>query len=114
MERSFTVTVAGANFSADSHVFFDGLPAAVNSPFTGDKTNGAITVNPPPGHSGQTAYVIVYNGDGQNSTFYQPQAPPTYTYPSSGAPQITVTPAALPAGATALVDIVAQYMSFTD
>ncbi len=109
-----TVTVSGQNFGPDSRVYFDGLPAAVVTPFSGDVTNGSITVLPPPGYSGQIANVIVYGADEQNSTFYQTQNPPTYTYPVSGPPQIVVTPQVLPAGTSALVDITAANMQFVD
>jgi uncharacterized protein (TIGR03437 family) len=109
-----TVTIAGTSFGPESRVFLDGLPAVVTTPFSGDTKNGSVTVQPPPGYSGQVATVIVYNADGQNSTIYQPQAPPTYTYPASGAPQITVTPASLPAGATSVVDITGANMHFVE
>ncbi len=109
-----TVTIAGTNFGADSRVFFDGLPAAVQPPLSGDGTQGSFSVTPPPGFSGQVSTITVYNSDGQNSTFYQTQAPPTYTYPTSGTPQINVAPAILPAGAARMVDITAQNMQFAD
>lgn len=109
-----TVTIAGANFGPDSQVYFDGLPSTVSTPFSGVAGGGSITVTPPPGYAGQTASIIVYNGDGQNSTFYQAQAPPTYVYPGSGTPQITVTPAALPAGSVAQVDVTSANLQFVD
>ena len=105
-----TVTVSGSNLGPDSQVYFDGLPSTVSLPFSGNAAAGSITVMPPPGASGQTASVIVYNGDEQNSTFYQPQAPPTYTYPVAGAPQITMTPSSLPAGASAVIDLTTANM----
>lgn len=107
-----TVTVTGSNFSADSRVFVDGLPATVVAPF--DSSSGSITVLPPPGYSGQVATVIVYAADGQNSTFYSTQAAPTYTYPVAGIPQVTITPAALPAGTSAMVDITSSNMQFVN
>lgn len=109
-----TVTIAGVNFAPDSQVFFDGLPAKVVAAFSGTAAGGSIGVIPPPGSNGQTASVIVYNSDGQNSTFYQSQTPPTYTYPVTGAPQITVTPRAMPAGAVASVDISSTNLPFAD
>jgi uncharacterized protein (TIGR03437 family) len=57
----------------------------------------------------------VYNGDGQNSTFAALNNPPTYTYPSAGTPQIqTLSLAALPSGATGMVDITTQNTAFLD
>ena len=109
-----TVTVSGGNLGPDSQVYFDGLPATVSVPFSGTAANGSVKVTPPPGASGQTVNVIVYNSDEQNSTFYQSQAAPTYTYPVSGSPQITVSPSSLPAGASAAVDIAAANMQLVD
>jgi hypothetical protein len=63
-----SATVAGANLASDSRVFFDGLEAAVETPFIGALQSGSITVVPPPGFSGQKASVVVYNSDWQSST----------------------------------------------
>jgi uncharacterized protein (TIGR03437 family) len=107
-----TATVSGSGFDAESRVFFDGEPVIAQETFTGTSAHGSITITPPPGYSGQNASVIVYNSDGQNSTFYQSQSPPTYTYPASGTPQITVNPATLPSGVSSMVDIHAANMQF--
>ena len=109
-----TVAVTGSNFASDSRVYFDGLPAPVVAPFAGDSGSGSITVLPPPGYNNQVASVLVYNSDGQNSTLYQTQAPPIYGYPSAGTPQITVTPSALAAGGSAMVDITSTNMQFVN
>jgi uncharacterized protein (TIGR03437 family) len=106
------VTVSGSSFGTDSRVFFDGQPALTQGSLNGTSTQGSITVTPPSGYSGQVASVIVYNSDGQNSTFYQSQSPPTYTYPASGAPLITVTPTSLSSGVSSMVDIQASNMQF--
>ena len=109
-----TVTINGAGLGYDSRVFFDGLQAAQGT-FSGTDAQGTLTVAPPPGASGQTAAVTVYNSDGQNSTILSGAAPPTFTYPGAGAPQIlSISPNALPAGATAMVDITAANMNFVD
>ena len=116
-----TVTVAGSNFASDSRVYFDGLPAlacslscgAVGAPFVGNPQAGFLTVLPPSGYNNQIANVIVYNTDGQNSTSYQ-TAPATYAYPAAGPPQVTVTPAVLPAGTSAAVDITSTNMQFVN
>jgi uncharacterized protein (TIGR03437 family) len=109
-----SATVTGSNFNNLSAVYFDGDPATVTptGTFTGTSTQGSITVTPPSGYSGQSASVIVYNTDGQNSTFYQTQNPPTYSYPTTGTPQITVNPATLPSGLSSIVDITAANMQF--
>lgn len=106
------VTVNGSSFGTSSRVFFDGQPALSQNPLVGTSTQGSITVTPPSGYGGQVASVIVYNSDGQNSTFYQSQSPPTYTYPASGAPLITVTPTSLSSGVSSMVDIQAANMQF--
>ncbi len=116
-----TVAVSGTGFGSDSEVYFDSLPATAAQPnlcqsgTTGDCT---ITVTPPPGASGQTSDVTVFNADGQDSTLMQ-QWPniPTYTYPASDTPQLqtaatAVNPASLPAGGEAMVDIKASNTSF--
>src|SRR5436305_8176707 len=107
-----TVTITGAGFGYDSRVFFDGLQAALGT-FGGTDAQGTLTVAPPPGTSGQTAAVTVYNSDGQNSTILSSAAPPTYTYPGAGAPQIlSISPNTLPAGAPPRVGNTAAEMKF--
>jgi uncharacterized protein (TIGR03437 family) len=105
-----TVTVTGTNFGADSSVYFDGQPATVQN----NDGRAALTVVPPPGYSGQIASVIVFGSDGQNSTFYQSPIPPTYTYPTTGTPQISLNSSSLPANVSSLVDITAVNMQFVD
>ena len=105
-----TVTVTGNNFGADSSVYFDGQPATVQN----NDGQAALTVVPPSGYSGQNASVIVFNSDGQNSTFYQSQNPPTYTYPNTGTPQISLNSSSLPANTSSLVDVTAVNMQFVD
>src|SRR5207248_1203731 len=102
---------SGAGFGPDSRVFFDGSQAA-QATFNSD---GSFTVAPPPGASGQTATLTVYNSDGQNSMILQGDNPQTYTYPVTGPPQIAaVSPAALPAGSSAAVRITGVNTNFTD
>src|SRR5579875_650718 len=107
-----SVTVAGSNFDISSVVYFDGEPASFPQNYSGPGAQGTITVTPPPGYSGQNASVIVYNSDGQNSTFYQAQNPPTYTYPVTGTPQIAVNLATLSSGLSSMVTITAANMHF--
>ena len=65
-----TVTVTGTGLNAGSSVFFDSLPGQVTVPYArpadSNSQSGSFTVMPPPGASGQTATITVYNTDGQN------------------------------------------------
>jgi uncharacterized protein (TIGR03437 family) len=107
-----SLTVTGSGLGSDSLVFVDGLQATVQTPFSGSDAAGSITVVPPPGLSGQTSNIIVFDSDGQNSTFLQPQNQPTYTYPALPTPQISVDKTVLPAGSTSLVNITGQNTNF--
>jgi len=110
-----SVTVAGAGMNNSSAVYFDGLQAAVQTPFAGADVAGSITVLPPNGAAGQVATVTVYNSDGQNSMILQGQNPPTYPYNVSGTPQInTINYTALPAGSSAAIDITASSVNFVN
>jgi uncharacterized protein (TIGR03437 family) len=95
-----SVTVAAAGLTPDSGIFFDGLEAAVSTPFAAtDGNDGTITVMPPQGASGQNATVTAFTADNQNSMLLQSGNPVTFAYPAAAAPQVTgITPAALPAG----------------
>ena len=105
-----TVTVTGANWASDSLIYFDGLPTTISSL---DPKNGIAVVTPPPGPPGQTSVVSVYNDDGQNSQFLQLTAPVTYSYSNTGTPSISsISPASLPAGAEAMVDITGTGFNF--
>jgi uncharacterized protein (TIGR03437 family) len=105
-----TATISGSRFGTDSRVFLDGMPATVLN--TDGQTS--ITVTLPPGYSGQNASIIVYNSDGQNSTFYQTQNPPAYAYPSTGTPLISVDTVSLNANVSSLVNITATNMQFVN
>jgi uncharacterized protein (TIGR03437 family) len=110
-----SVSVTGSNFGGDSLVYFDGIQAVRPGAFSGNDVQGFLTVLPPAGTGGQVSQVIVYNGDGQNSTFGALNSPPTYTYPNAGAPQIqTLSLTSLSAGATGMVDITTQNTAFVD
>ena len=105
-----TLTIAGTDLVAGSAVYFDGLPASIVS--INVKTGIAI-VTPPPGAGGQTVVLTVYNPDGQNSQFVQSASPATYTYGNAPTPAIvSMSPASLPAGAEAMVDITGSGLNF--
>lgn len=109
-----TVTVSGAGLGPDSRVFFDGAQASQHV-FSGTDAQGTLTVMPPPGASGQTAQVTIYNSDGQNSTILRSAGAPTYTYPATGAPQVvSVSPNAIPAGTTAMVEVTVNNLTLVD
>jgi uncharacterized protein (TIGR03437 family) len=99
-----TATITGTSWASDSLIYFDGLPATINSL---DPVKGVAVVTPPSGASGQTSVVTVYNTDGQNSDFLQLAAPVTYSYGNSATPVISsIAPSSLAAGSEAMVDIV--------
>ncbi|HVW86542.1 MAG TPA: IPT/TIG domain-containing protein, partial [Bryobacteraceae bacterium] len=105
-----TVSLTGTNWSPDSLIYFDGLPASISSL---DAKKGTAVVTPPPGASGQTSVVTVYNTDGQNSQMVQSASPVTYSYDNAAAPSITsISPSSLPAGAEAMVDITGSGFTF--
>jgi uncharacterized protein (TIGR03437 family) len=105
--------VTGSNFTSDSQVYFDGLPAS-----TTIVDAAHATAVPPPGAGRQNAVVTVYSADGQNSMFLAPDPPPTFSSSGSGgdsaSPTVTVSPSVLPAGVRALVDISGTNTAFAD
>jgi uncharacterized protein (TIGR03437 family) len=106
-----TVTITGTNWASDTSLYFDGIPAPLVSL---DPNTGSAVAVPPPGAPGETSILSAYNTDGQNSQFVQSAAPVTYLYPSAATPQITsISPASLPAGAEALIDITGTGFNFT-
>lgn len=110
-----TVALTGTNWTPASVIYFDGLAASIGT-LAVDKANanaGTAIVTPPPGVSGQTAVLTVYNPDGQTSQFVQSASPATYTYGKAIAPVISsVNPASLPAGSEGVVDITGVGFNF--
>ena len=117
-----SATVTGANLASTSQIFFDGIEAAVATPFSGTLKSGSLAVAPPPGFSGQKASVVAYNDDWQSSITLDstalvygsalPDPPPYYSYPAAAAPVLTSVPSTLPGGAASRVDITAANMNF--
>ncbi len=108
-----TVTVTGTNWSSNTLIYFDSLPASIVSL---NASAGVAVVTPPPGAANQTATVTAYNSDGQNSQFIpaNPASSVQFAYGNTPAPLITaVNPvASLPAGAEAMLDITAIGTNF--
>ncbi len=105
-----TLTVTGTNWVPATALYFDSLPAAIASL---DPVNGIAVVAPPAGSNGQQSTLTAYNPDGQNSQILQSAAPVTYAYGNLSAPTITaISPASLPAGAEAMIDITGSNLSF--
>jgi uncharacterized protein (TIGR03437 family) len=108
--------LTGMELSAETRVLFDGIPAAFRSY---DPTSQRLTVAPPPGPLGHRAAVAALNPDGQSSLFVQGDAPPVYTYtpetgPVASAAAFLATPALLPAGTEAMVQIDSSGATFVD
>ena len=116
-----SVTVAGTGLNGNSQVFFDSLPGEVTVPYAVSQSDtsgqtGFVSVMPPPGASGQTATITVYNSDGQNSTFLQPaaQSPFTYSYAQSSPPAAAISISQLPQGMSAMVTVNTSNMQFVN
>jgi len=119
-----SVTVTGVGLASGSRIFFDGLEAAVETPFSGSLLTGSVAVVPPPGYSGQQANLVVYNEDGQSSMTLDsvalaygtalPVPPPTYSYPAAGQTTFGVTPSAVASGVSARVDLTVSNMNLVD
>ena len=115
-----SVTVAGTGFTASSQAYFDSLPGRVTVPYAASQSDptgqsGSVSVMPPPGASGQTATITVYNSDGQNSTFLPPPNPFTFSYPQSSQPSAAISLSQLPQGMSAMVTVTATAgMQFVD
>jgi hypothetical protein len=99
--------------TADSRVYFDGIPA-VKVGFSGTEQSGTIVVTAPQGANNQVSTITVYNTDGQTSMSTQPQNPPVHNYGPSDPVFATVTPSSLPAGASAMVEVAGVNTRFVD
>lgn len=107
---SAAFTVTGTNFTAGTLIYFDSLPAVIASL---DPATSTAIVTPPPGANGQTATLTAFNPDGQNSQILQSSSPVTYPYGALPAPVISsISPASLPAGSEAMIDITGAGFSF--
>ena len=97
--------IAGQQFTPDTQIWFDGVPAAIQS-----QTSNLLTVTPPAAPSGYTAAVAAFNSDGQSSLFLNSTAA-TYTYAVGAAstlaanPSLVVSPSVIPAGGSVTIDV---------
>ncbi len=96
------VVISGTGFSEETRILFDGAAADV---VQFDKEASVLVVEPPAGASEHRATVTALNPDGQTSLFLDGQAPPAYVYEPSALPEVSVTPASLPAGSEAMVEV---------
>lgn len=104
-----TISITGSGWNAGTSLYFDSLPAPIASI---DTVNGVAVVNAPAGFSGQQATISAVNPDGQNSTFLAGPAV-QYSYGNLISPAVTaVSPASLPAGSEAMIDITTSGFSF--
>ncbi len=105
------LVVTGSNFTSSTQIMFDGLPATMAGY---DTATGALTVIPPQGAPGHRAVVTAADLDGQDSLFLDGANPPAYTYAATGAPSVTLWPAALPAGSEAMIEITGVNTGFAE
>ena len=95
---SGNLAIAGAQFTPSTRIYFDGIPATIQS-----QSSHILIVTPPSAPIGYTAAVAAFNSDGQSSLFLSPTAP-TYTYApgdvtaAAANPGLTVSPSVIPAG----------------
>ncbi|MDW8352925.1 MAG: matrixin family metalloprotease [Bryobacterales bacterium] len=104
------VSLAGSGFTEQTRILFDGLPATI---LAFDKDAGTILVQPPQGAPGHRAIVTALNPDGQTSLFLDAPSPPVYTYAPADPPSISITPASLPSGSVAMVEIQGENTNFS-
>lgn len=104
-----SVTMTGTELGAETRVFFDGAPAAVESY---DAAAGKLTVSAPPSPQDHRARILAINSDGQSSSFLQTHEKTTLTLAGSVPFGATVVPAALSAGLDAGIEIDAPNANF--
>lgn len=108
-DSASSVAIVGSDLGAETKVFFDGAPAAVESY---DTDAGRLTVRVPPSSQDHRALVLAVNPDGQSSSFLQSYDKTMLTLPGSVPFGATVLPAALRAGLDAGIEIDAPNANF--
>jgi hypothetical protein len=103
-----TVTVSGTGLTTGTRILFDGASAAIRR-----SQDGKITAVPPPALSAASASVLALSPSGLDSSSFAPAAaPPVYSYASSGAPAIQVSPNTVAAGSDAVIDLTGTNVDF--
>jgi hypothetical protein len=103
-----TVTVSGSGLATGTRILFDGVSAAIRR-----SQDGTITVVPPPALPGTSASVLALSPSGLDSSSFAPAAaPPMYSYPSSDAPSIQISPNAAAAGSDVVIDLTGTNVDF--
>ncbi|MBI1791455.1 MAG: matrixin family metalloprotease [Acidobacteria bacterium] len=105
-----TLTLAGTDFKPETRFFFDGVRAAV----VRADDSGRPVVALPAGVNGLRTVLTAFNPDGQNSMFLQAGSPFSFTYDSGDPGSMSLSPAALPAGGEAMIEITGINTSFAD
>jgi hypothetical protein len=91
------VAISGGQFTANTQILFDGVPAAIQS-----QTANILIVTPPLAPASYTAAVAAFNPDGQSSLLLNPAAA-TYTYPAGTSwtmaanPSVVISPSVITA-----------------
>jgi hypothetical protein len=104
-----TLQVSATGLVANSQIYFDGIPAKLVSI---DAAGDSAVAIPPSANPGQTAVVTVVNPDSQSSSFLQSAKPVTFTYESSAVADFTISPASVPAGSEAAIEVDGQNTHF--
>ncbi len=112
---SGNVAIAGQQFTSSTQIWFDGVPATIQS-----QTSNLLIVTPPFAPAGYTAAVTAFNSDGQSSLLVNPAAN-AYTYVAgatpaalASGPSLVVSPSVIPAGGAVTVDVEGTNTSFQD
>lgn len=95
------VAVVGERIDEGTRILFDGVPARVIGVLDPD----GLLVRPPAASSGHRAVVVALNPDGQTSWFLDGRQPPVFKFEDRDPALFSLSPAGLPAGAEAMVEI---------
>ena len=106
------VAISGGQFTANTQILFDGVPAAIQL-----QTANVLIVTPPLAPAGYTASVAAFNPDGQSSLLLNPAAA-TYTYPAgtpwtiAANPSVVVSPSVITAGGAVTLTVKGSNTNF--
>jgi len=108
------VQITGQQFTANTQIWFDGLPATIQS-----QSSTSLVVTPPLAPAGYSAAVVALNSDGQSSLFLNPSAS-GYTYAPGIAsavaanPSLVVSPSTIPAGGAVTLTVQGSNTNFVN